>query len=331
MRNPVITTALAAVVAAAGLMSCSNDGGEVLGASGVDLAALSTCQVPCQTAADCQKIVPKRDGGRLAELPFVWQCENNVCVDYECLSTADCANHYIPDRSGVPCNPTYRQCAPACGAGGACPDIRDQCINGACIRQPEPPNPACQGPGCECYSDAECRDWVSCRTNICWAYQSATGSAAAGRRCGTAAECGAKYMVQDMLEAGLSPHALFMGWGMCGDQACQTSSPSSCGAGFSCAAVTMVPALTPHDSRLARTACLPDGCKASATCAPSLKECVQDADCESGEGCMTVWGGCPGVCLDVTCSACRAWLDLHHSRTCTMANIGVPIAVRRPD
>jgi len=352
------------VLVAGGAVGCSNDGGRLLGPSGIgstDLLLSPTCQIPCETVEDCRRFSPRRSAvnpGIELELPFAWlRCDDGVCIDVECIEDTDCANHLIPDRQGRPC--VHNQCAPACGADGTCQDSRDACMEGVCLRQPEIPDPNCEGPGCECLTDADCPIWEHCRaSNFCEPYQSDFLTAATGRVCSSDGVCAEQHLAQDMLDAGLNPELLTL-WGLCGQDLCSSDREnpfSSCGDGFTC-----VPVTEPLDpSTFSRTTCVPEVCappsgtceagfgvcltdedcggetclidaSASGPCAPSRRECARDADCPGAETCTWPWSGCAGVCLDLACEPCGDWLSAHRTRSCIDHTIDLTYNVRRPD
>jgi len=295
---------------------------------------------------DCNKFKPHatKEYGQV-EISFAWiSCTDGACVDVECADDSDCDDNQNSDRAGVTC--VQNQCAPDLSRSGVeCDQFRDKEVDGRCIRQPEIPDPDCKGSLCDCFSDGDCRPWESCRQgNMCTPFQSTAYSNASGRACESDDDCGAYYLEQDMIAAGLNPNLMNM-WSFCTLAICENDPENAytrCGDGFACIEVTNVEP-DPYGYSPQRTVCVPDKCSKDSGCDPSYSECTFDKDCPGDEVCTWPWGYCRGVCLDVKCANCAEWLSSHRTRACishetkvwldggTAEEPEVPISVRRPD
>jgi hypothetical protein len=185
-----------------------------------------------------------------------------------------------------------------------------------------------------CYHNSDCEPWESCRwDNTCRPMLTDLDQAAAGATCEVDRECQAAYLIHDMTAAGLSSAAIEqMEYKRCG-QACDDdpiSVPPSCGTGFAC---VELPYPTPyaHLARDPHTVCLPEACTADKGCGGSLAFCRTASDCPvEGEECTRPAGGCPGVCLELDCPGCAAWVEARSDRQC-LRSLELFDAIRRDD
>ncbi|MBI5529050.1 MAG: hypothetical protein HY897_22200, partial [Deltaproteobacteria bacterium] len=305
--------------------ACQNSGGTILGPSGVAGEYLGpTCQIPCKTLDDCNKIKPlyitAYFGNKpypetdIADLPYVWlECKDGSCVDVECRDDDGCEFHRIEGKDGSAC--VKNQCAPDCKYSVDCPGtFRDECIEGKCLRlEPEKPDPGCKGDKCQCFSDDDCPGWAHCRwDNVCARVLSDVSTSAQGRRCDSDHACAVYYVHQAMLAEGMNIAIQYsFSGGTCGI-VCGDDEQTQCGAGFTCVDVKDVGSEYSNDytdNHTERSVCVPNECTDDAGCSPSYEECNADEDCPGGETCTWPWTGCPGVCLDLECKSCSSWID----------------------
>ena len=279
---------------------------------------MNTCQIECETAADCPEIPNVLFG-----TPLHWTCQEGLCIGVSCLSDADC----LPDEAcrggqcAAPCMPFTASCdeppacceidvceppgqypPPGCCPGpedcclagpccddpaGCCIDNRDACVDGYCMRQPEESRPPCEG-------DADCAwlcDGLVAQVGaVCVCRDSGVcGVVFEDTMCATAADCSFAQCPGDPEPPlqGADNYACTEGWCVwtgCNDDA-------ECGGQGSC-----------------------DG--ATGACAPA---CERDADCAGVADYLATYGmaAMPAECVEGTCRVvdlCEADTDCIRAR-----------------